>query len=560
MKILNCSIWITNFLAFILLGDAFAGYDPGQGLVKGKSPVPYSALAKPAKGQTVTDPDFGTKITRITDAQTDWGATVAVPVYPTIQAWNADESLLFIYVTSPFKGWGLFDGKTYAFKKWLDINPPDVEQVYWSTTDPALLYYIDNNTNYYALTQLNVSTGIKTVLHNFSADLTAGGVLHSCANSSAKIGGGEDPFFMSYANDLIGLGCYLGKNGTGGSAAFGAFSYRISTNTIGALLTVEADVPQALPSGTGTYFYDNTSSVSVLDAATNTVKRTIAFDGSNHSDMLKSGNGDDLVAGCQFDGPSGSGTLMVANLSKGGSVKTIIGEAKGDPYPPTGTLVSGKSWQNPGWVAVAITGCPSGTNGNCNGYNPSAAANPQTYLDQEILVANVDSGTVYRAAHHRTTGNYSNASNSNYWAQPNLVLSPSGTRILFASDWGAANPKSVTVNGNAPVDVYVLELPCYATAVKASGRSFNIGISGLRLYTSMVNRTLNLVYDLGSSGNVTIELFNASGVRIKTLVDGYRQSGMHTETLHNVFLVPGSYCCRFTQGSFVTARKLVVRE
>jgi len=73
---------------------------------------------------------------------------------------------------------------------------------------------------------------------------------------------------MSYDNDLIDWAAIWAKTGRGVSAAFGAFSYRISTNTIGALMTVEGDVPQALPSGTGTYFYNSETGVSVLDAVT----------------------------------------------------------------------------------------------------------------------------------------------------------------------------------------------------------------------------------------------------------------------------------------------------
>ena len=440
-------------------------------LVTGKGLVNYSAMAKPAKLQATTDPDFRTQIIRVTDAKADWNSGVAVPAYGTIQAWNADESLMILYVTDPLssggkQGWALFDGKTYAFKQWLDINPADVEQFYWSTSNPALIYYVDNHqsgsVNYDALTVMNVITGVKTVIHDFAPDMQSGGKLAGvCPYSALKVSGGEDPFAMSKDNDLIGLGCYLNKNGPGGSAAFQAFSYRISTNTIGTPFLVEADVPQALPSGRGTYFYNGTNQVQTLNAVTNAVTRTIPFDGSQHSDLLQNAAGDDIIAGVQFDGPSGSGTLMWANLTKGGPVQTLIGQAVGDPYPPTGTLVSGRAFNNPGWLAVAITGCPAGSNGNCSGSTPVGAANPQTYLDQEILLANVDTGQMCRIAHNRTTGNYANSSNSNYWAQPNVIISPRGTRILFASDWGAANPKSPTVNGSAVVDTYVITLPSY---------------------------------------------------------------------------------------------------
>lgn len=399
----------------------------------GKSLVAYSNLPKPALYQAVTDPNFGTTIRRITDVATQWpGATVAIPAYPTIPAWNADETYLLLYVTQPFRGWALLNGKTYALIKMLDINPADVEQFYWDRTNPDLIYYVDQNS--YVLTRMHVSTGAKDTVHNFATDI-ASGVLKSVCTGADLVSGGQDPFFMSYDNDLIGLGCR--KTG-GANTTFEGFSYRLSTNTIGPTQHLIALVPQAAPSGTLRYLAGTTSS-KVLDATTNTVIRTVAWSGEEHSDMMKNAAGDDLVAGVQYDGPSGSGTLMVANLTKG-TVSTIIGEAKGDPYPPTGTLVSGKAFQKPGWVAVGATG---------NGLNVSNPA--ATYLTQEILLANVDTGSFCRLAHHRSFGYDANSSNQNYWAQPNVILSPRGTRILFPSDWYKGST----------VDTYVIELPTY---------------------------------------------------------------------------------------------------
>ncbi|MDE2253265.1 MAG: hypothetical protein KGL42_03225 [Betaproteobacteria bacterium] len=455
----------------------------------GKTLIPYSPLAKQPKLKYFTDPDFGTRMLRITDAKADWNSQIAIPVYPTTQAWNADETLLILYVSQPLSStgvagsWGLFDGKSYAFIQFLPINPADVEQFYWSTTNPQVLYYVNNGqpngTWVNQLTQANIVPSAKasngtitavqvtqTVIHDFANDFKSGGLLAGAVSGAGTItvvSGGEDPFAMSEDNDLIGLGAYLNKNGPGGSAAYAAFSYRISSNTIGSPFTVEADVPQALPSGRGSYFYKDTSGVQILDAVTNKVLRTLPFDGTQHSDLLRNAAGDDIIVGVQFDVPSGgaTGTLVWANLTKGGTVNTLIGPAAGDPYPPGGTLVSGRAYKNPGWLAAGIVGCPSGSTGNCNGPNPSVSGSPMTYLDQEVLVANVDNGGIFRVAHHRSTGNYSNASNSNYWAQPNVTISPSGTRVLFQSDWGSANPSSPVINPNAIVDTYVIELPAY---------------------------------------------------------------------------------------------------
>lgn len=416
-------------------GSSSGGADLCLGTgVAHKNPVAYGDLAKPALYQAVIDPDFGGTIRRITDVATQWpGATVAIPAYPTIPAWNADETHLLLYVTQPFKGWALLNGKTYAYVRMLDINPADVEQFYWSTTDPDLIYYVDQNS--YVLTRMHVSTGVKDTVHNFASDIS-GGVLKSVCTGFDLVSGGGDPFFMSYDNDLIGLGCR--KTG-GADTTYEGFSYRLSTNTIGATQHLIAIVPQAAPSGTVRYLA-GTSSSSVLDATTNSVIRTLPWNGEEHSDMMKNAAGDDLVAGVQYDSPTGSnGTLMVANLTKG-TVSTIIGEAKGDPYPPTGTLASGKAFRKPGWVAVATTG---------NGLNVSRPAS--TYLTQEIMLANVDTGNFCRLAHHRSFGYDANSTNQNYWAQPNVVISPSGTRILFPSDWYKGST----------VDTYVIELPSY---------------------------------------------------------------------------------------------------
>ena len=399
-----------------------------------KNPMTYSALAKPALYEAVSDPDFGTTIRRITDVARQWpGASVAIPAYPTIPAWNADESYLLLYVTQPFQGWALLNGKTYAFIKMLDINPADVEQFYWSTSEPDIIFYVDQNS--YVLTRMHVSTGVKDTIRDFGADIDSG-VLASVCVGADLVSGGGDPFFMSYDNDLIGLGC---RNTEGDETTYEAFSYRLSSNTIGVTEHFSWVVPQATPSGTLRYLA-GTDSSSVLDVATNTVIRTLEWNGEEHSDMLKNAAGDDLVAGVQYDSPTGSnGTLMVANLTKG-TVTTIIGEAKGDPYPPTGTLVSGKAFLKPGWVAVGATG---------NALNVSSPA--PTYLQQEIILANVDTGNFCRLAHHRSFGYDADSSNQNYWAQPNVVISPSGTRILFPSDW----------YDGATVDTYVIELPAY---------------------------------------------------------------------------------------------------
>jgi hypothetical protein len=145
--------------------------------------------------------------------------------------------------------------------------------------------------------------------------------------------------------------------------------------------------------------------------------------------MTMLANGQDIWASVQFDGYEG--TLLTENLNTG-ELKTVIGPATGYPYPPTGTHVSGHAFKAPGWVAVSVTGDPRG----------------QRLLDQELLLANLNNGVICRVAHHRSAG--SDGPNG-YWAEPHVNISPSGTRMIFGSDWG----------GGSTVDTYVVELPAY---------------------------------------------------------------------------------------------------
>ena len=110
-----------------------------------------------------------------------------MPMYSTISAWNADETRMILYQVG--SGHQLYDGKTYQFIKSLNINPADVEQVYWHTSDPDILFYVDGN----QFIRYHVGAGTKDVLRTFSG----------CSRAS----GGADPMYISWDSARIGLEC-----------------------------------------------------------------------------------------------------------------------------------------------------------------------------------------------------------------------------------------------------------------------------------------------------------------------------------------------------------------
>jgi hypothetical protein len=389
--------------------DAGPGPGPGpldlcDGLVTDKQPRPMTDLPKPAVGQAVVDAEFGTTIRRIT-AVPQSGANPAIrPLYSTVASWNADETRLILYRVG--SGHQLYDGKSYAFIRALDISAADIEQVYWHTTDPDILFYVDGRN----FIRYHVGSGTRETVTTFSF----------CGGDASA---GSDPMYISFDSRRIGLGC-------GGQA----FLYDIEQNQVLSQRDLGGNPPQIAPSGR---LLMNTDNGQILDTAFNLVHTVDLREPYGHASLGRLPNGDDTWNGVVFDpGPRGNddiGTLVTWNITRNTS-RVIIGEATGWPYPKT-THVSAVAIRQPGWVVVSSFGDLQG----------------RGLLDLELLVANTDDGAVCRVGRHRSWGKENTQLGDPYWAEAHAAFSPSGTRAVFASDWG---------NG-ATVDAYVLELPSY---------------------------------------------------------------------------------------------------
>ncbi len=402
------------------------------GLITDQQNRPMQSLAKPGYLQTVVDPAFGTTIRRISDV----GATVTgeqaviKPAYSTIQAWNADESYLILYQRGV--GHQLLDGFSYKPIRQLDIFPADIEEFFWDFSDPDILYYVEpyrrnDEEPGERLIRYSVSANSKTPLRSFA---------NVCNGSGIE--SGNDVQMMSWDSDTIGLRC------TADPAQL--FGYKISTDTLTPIITSGQGndfepwyAPQPAPSG-DLFLLDN----KVLDSNMSVV-RTLNMNGTEHSNIGKFRDGADGTFTVAFaEGPQGGcgpGAVIAHNLQDG-SCRTIVGQENGYPYPPSGVHLSALSHLNRGWVGVSIIGVAN--------WGESGAG--QELLDNELLlIDSAPGGDVCRVGHHRSFGR---GGAFGYFAEPHVVISPSGTRLLFGSDW----------EGGDSVDSYVVELPSYQGA------------------------------------------------------------------------------------------------
>lgn len=411
-----------------------------QGLDTGRERVAVKRLPKPRPGETITDPAFGVKMTRISKA--DEGQVVK-PVYSTMQSWNADESLLFLYHTGGGKpaGHHLYDGKSYEYQHKMDIHPVDLEQVFWHHKDPDILFYVANYGKYIGkLIRYNVRTNTKEPLTDF---------ISICGDKRVPTSG--NGVMMNPINDdFLGFRCPLNEGQNQG------FVYQISTGEIRKITLGKGTdydkwtAPQ--PSNSGNYFF---ATDHILEKDLSTIRFTLDLaEFHSHGSLGQLSNGDDAFFTTAFDpspngcdgGPDeGVGSLVIHNFEKK-TCEVIVSESKGYNYPGSGTHVSAVSYRRPGWALMSTI-----SYGQFEYHRNNKRA---PVLFSEIYLVNTDpkQREVCRIAHHRSFGKRAkDVSYHAYFGEPHATLSPSGTRLLFGSDW----------YGSGSVDTYVIELPAH---------------------------------------------------------------------------------------------------
>jgi len=442
--------WIpTLFVILILcvLPHGAVAQSPCAGRVVDKLNHPMDArLPKPAPGQSYVDPAFGTKITRITNADPAEGPRAVIKtLYSTMRGWNADGSLILLWKRSPERTYELYEGdapyrhlRTLTFKgTW--TYPADIEEVIWDPLDPLAFYYPSgfalsgqpDPRLYKRSLRLPAGPDILKLLRVFDGPPT------SCT-ASQPVRLGRDPHDMALlgTGKIIGLVC--GPTGT--KEVRTHFLYSIEEDRVLAIdRSTSGTAPWVFPSGTGAY----RPSGEITDLTLAVTRRLSMPDYSEHAALARAPAGD-TYNHVQFSGTN-TGTLVSHSLKVDGPGRVIIGPSNGWPYPPGGTHISTGAANGSGWVAVGISGASLGSQVG------------QSVLSNEVVLANVFTGEVCRVAHLRTLAR---EGPWGYWGESHVQISNDGYRVLFTSDW----------MGSTTVDTYVVDLRPFPSAGKPTTR------------------------------------------------------------------------------------------
>lgn len=370
---------------------------------------PAPKLMKPNYLQGLTDPIFNTKITRITgdvgnsipNVVGDVWRKIARHGYSTRQPWNADESVIYLVRHKTHEGnWGaslFLNGETYEVIK--RANIPDANETRWHPTDPDIMLLLRNEGVY----AWSYSTGDITQLISFS-----GYTVTSTGNTG------------NYSFDGSMLAIFANRSSDGKQIVFAIDVLNNIKHPDIDFSSVDIDWLSISPLGNYILVNGNYGQggdrTKVWDLRGNQVGAYWSEYGRpSHFDMSIDQNGDEVAVGVSKSSQD-DGRVIKRRLVDG--VVTILTQGGYASH------ASARSINRPGWVFTVT----------------SSSSNWKPYLN-EIIGVKLDGSRVERICHTRNLL-------KNYENEAHPCPSPSGNRVLFASDWG---------NDNVPIQTYIVD-------------------------------------------------------------------------------------------------------
>ncbi len=391
---------------------------------------PVGAAPKPPYLIPMFDPVFGTKVTRISDDPGNvmsnipggiWGQCVRHH-YSLDQAWNADQSLLYldsnadpdslplIGVTGAAANTGypkshlFLDGQTYLPK--FHRPPPggNNADIRWHVSEPSRMYYVHDA----EFGLWNPVDNTTEVIQTFS------GYSRLLFGKYKGIQSHDGDYFVFMGKDLSGSDC--------------VFAYRVSTGV--KFLDIVSSVNSAQISPLGNYIIavngdDDTLVYTLNGALVQTWTAPLAGAGSpSHADVTVDDKGDEVMFGVGKVNYAGS--LVKRRIADGAYTRLTVASP-----PNYGQHCSARNTLLPGWGFASA---------------PDNGASYPLYSEMVIAVK-LDGSKVVQLCHTRATN-----IQDNYYSAAAASPSPTGDRVIFGSSWGDPNG-----NGR-PVQAYVCDL------------------------------------------------------------------------------------------------------
>lgn len=420
---------------------------------------PTTAITRPAKGESVIDPIYNMKITRITD-NTEWSAwnpygLNMVPYYGTADPENADGTYLLLTISEWL--WFLYEAKP-PFKLIKQIDPKKLGYVngwdggpieaHWDVTDPNIFYYILHKgetaqADRATFNMYNVTSDTRTILYDFKTDYPTASIVATMTEGSPSkdtrywawfvLDNNKQPLsIVVYDKDFYGIN--QGK-------ITASYDYPPCS---GDHLTISPDgdyifIPHGMCGGLNlynqTYPVSNFPEVRYSMCCGGHADTAVAVtNGVAEEVYWRQDQSWDVVGFSEFT-PDGGTWHLFSPCGTGQSPYCAGMEYSGHNYNKPGWGVIRFYDNNGGWWDDEIIMVELNKN-KCDKYKKPASAAEFSICPEKARVWRIAKGR------HGVSG-------SRYW-DAWATINRKGTRIYFGSDWG---------DPNAPIDTYMIELP-----------------------------------------------------------------------------------------------------
>jgi len=374
---------------------------------------PVASWTKPLIGVTYADPVYRTQLRRVTSAD---DTRFNRNTYSRRQAENADGTLFMTYHGDA--EYRVHDRVTLALVRTLDIHPDAEPQ--WHPTDADLVRSVaGGNASSGALDwfETSVSTGRTSIIADLTIRITARFPSASYMKDQAEGSPSADGNRMAWTVF------------DGAENPIGIVSYDLATDQILGTFDLSDAPADAGPldwvsmSPTGRYVMAGHWNATLVFNADLTNPRRVNNKG-DHSDIALSAAGTDSYVYIDFSADRDAGWLVAVDLTTLERTRLV------DLYNDANTSihVSGKGYDQPGWVVVSTYNCKDAGAWSC----------------EKIMLVDISgTGRVYDLAHTYNCGD-------DYWTETHAVVNRSFTRVYFNSDGGSCG---------IDAEVYELTLP-----------------------------------------------------------------------------------------------------
>jgi hypothetical protein len=391
---------------------------------------------KPAKGAIASPATFNTCVVRATDHVADGVTGIARNEFSRRQAFNVDSTKHIVVGSDGY--WHVYDAATHAHLIRLPSFGVDPEPQ-WHATDPNLLYVIPHQGNELKLKQVDVRTGVVSVVGDFGPQLRTiwpnAGIAYTKDEGSPSKDGRYWCFMVRDPSRSV----------NGSWAMVGVFTWDRDTNRILSTLAMPNETPDHVsmsPSGRYCVVSSDGPTGTAAFLATDFSQKTPLLNHSTHSDLAIAADGRDVYVAVSYthSALASDGEFFFRYLDTGEKV-TLMENVYKQPTYIGAVHFSGKAYNKPGWVLMD-TDADDGDQGT--GQTP-----PTSWMQRRIMAVQLKANpTIYSLAFSRSIYMAGGS------AAPLASVNREFTKIAFNSNWGVATASDV--------DVYMIDLPADA--------------------------------------------------------------------------------------------------